>query len=150
HEAICRIEQASPGRARALLLAFVRQEVADVLGLDTEALAVDAGFFQLGMDSLMSVSLRNRLQKSMATSLPSTLAFEHPSVAELAEYIASEVLHIHGAAQELAPDDARAEADPAEPPSRFDERALDDLSEEQLAALVAEELSSSLAPMNEP
>ena len=45
----------------------------------------------MGLDSLMAVELRNRLQSSVGRPLPSTLAFDHPTVASIADFIASEL-----------------------------------------------------------
>ncbi len=72
------------------LRAEVRMQVAQVLGLDG-ANRVDPaqGFFALGMDSLTSVELRNRLQTRLGRPLPATLAFDHPTAEKLAEFLAS-------------------------------------------------------------
>jgi acyl transferase domain-containing protein/acyl carrier protein len=52
----------------------------------------DVSFFELGMDSLMSLDLRNRLQTDLDRTLPSTVAFEYPSIPELADYLIGSVL----------------------------------------------------------
>lgn len=71
------------------LLAEVRTQVARVLGLDGPGRVDPAqGFFALGMDSLTSVELRNRLQARVGRPLPSTLAFDTPTAEKLAAYLA--------------------------------------------------------------
>ncbi|MFH0997754.1 MAG: SDR family NAD(P)-dependent oxidoreductase [Pseudomonadota bacterium] len=68
--------------------------VAGVLGLNSAA-AVDIrqGFFQMGMDSLTSMELRNRLQKEFACTLSATLIFKYPTAASLAEYLLDAVVN---------------------------------------------------------
>ena len=44
-------------------------------------------YFDLGMDSLLSVEFRNRLQQTFAIALPATLAFDYPTIETLAEHI---------------------------------------------------------------
>jgi acyl transferase domain-containing protein/NAD(P)-dependent dehydrogenase (short-subunit alcohol dehydrogenase family)/SAM-dependent methyltransferase/acyl carrier protein len=73
----------------ARLLAEVRTEVARVLGLDGPGRVDPAqGFFALGLDSLTSVELRNRLQARVGRALPSTLAFDAPTAEKLAAFLA--------------------------------------------------------------
>jgi aryl carrier-like protein len=48
--------------------------------------------FDLGLDSLMAVELQNRLQTSLKCTLPSTLFFEYPTLASVAEYLILESL----------------------------------------------------------
>jgi hypothetical protein len=43
----------------------------------------------MGMDSLMAVELKNRLEASLASSLPLTLTFDFPTIAALAEHFAA-------------------------------------------------------------
>ena len=53
----------------------------------------------MGMDSLMSVQLRQRLENSLdGHSLPLTLAFEYPNIEALTKYLAGEILDLDSAA----------------------------------------------------
>ena len=77
-----------PHRRPALLLAHVRSQVAKVLGLGpSKAIDLQHGFFELGMDSLTAVELRNRLQASLGCTLASTLAFDYPTIEGLLEHL---------------------------------------------------------------
>jgi acyl transferase domain-containing protein/acyl carrier protein len=87
------LEQTPPDARRERLERHIRGLVVSVMGHDAFATAgEDPSFFELGMDSLMSLDLRNRLQRELDRNLPSTVAFEHPAVRELADYLISEVL----------------------------------------------------------
>ena len=75
-----------------LLVSFVQGEVQAVLRLSS-APAPTVGFFDLGMDSLMAVELRNRLNRTFAGTYtaPTTLVFDYPNIAELAAHLAGDV-----------------------------------------------------------
>ena len=84
---------APPAERPQLLVDHVRTQVASVLGLKSgRAVALGQGFFEIGMDSLTSVELRNRLQSSLGLSIPSTAAFDYPTVGELVDYLSINVL----------------------------------------------------------
>jgi acyl transferase domain-containing protein len=78
--------QTEPGESRAMALErAVRKEAARVLGMRRGQLPdAHARMAELGMDSLMAVVLRNRLQAMVGHGLPATFAFEHPTAQEMA------------------------------------------------------------------
>jgi acyl transferase domain-containing protein/acyl carrier protein/SAM-dependent methyltransferase len=83
------------GRRRAAVQSHVREQVVQVLGIGSSTtLDVTQGLRDLGMDSLMAVELRNRLQRSVGRALPSTLAFDCPTVEALTAYLVKDVLNL--------------------------------------------------------
>ena len=75
-----------------MLVAFLQREVEAVLRLASPP-APAVGFFELGMDSLMAVELRNRLNRAFAETYtaPNTLVFDYPDIAALARHLAGEL-----------------------------------------------------------
>jgi NAD(P)-dependent dehydrogenase (short-subunit alcohol dehydrogenase family)/acyl carrier protein len=121
-----RIGAAPASLRRDLLVEHVQREVAAVLGWpDKSAVAPASGLFDLGMDSLMAVELKRRLEQAVGYALPSTLTFNYPNVDALAGFLDVEM----AASASAAPAPAAARA-PAEP--RRDERPLDDMSDEEI------------------
>ena len=87
------LSQAAPNKRRGILLKHVRELATKVLGFGTSfKLDPQQGLTALGMDSLMTIELKNRLQASLGKTLSSTLVFDHPTAAALAEYLEKEVL----------------------------------------------------------
>ncbi|MDT0610827.1 type I polyketide synthase [Streptomyces sp. DSM 40712] len=80
-------------RRRAALLDLVLDKVVQVLGHGSKDL-IDAErpFRDLGFDSLTAVELRNGLSAATGLQLGSTLAFDHPSAAALADHLLGELL----------------------------------------------------------
>ena len=98
-----------------------------------------AGFTDLGMDSLMTLELKKRLEKSLQLTLPATVAFEYPSIEALTAYLAEELLP----AAAPTPDDEPVEASPPLLAANDEgAAALDALSAEELARLLAGKLES--------
>ncbi|WP_053926510.1 type I polyketide synthase [Streptomyces chattanoogensis] len=69
----------------------VVEAVAETLRVAPGALDPDAGFFALGMDSLLATRARNRLARTFGLTLPTRVMFEHPTATELAAYLVSVV-----------------------------------------------------------
>jgi myxalamid-type polyketide synthase MxaB len=65
----------------------IRRQVAKILGASTDDIGMDQGFFELGMDSLTSVELRNYLQSALGCQIPLTLTFDYPTIERLAEHL---------------------------------------------------------------
>jgi acyl transferase domain-containing protein/NAD(P)-dependent dehydrogenase (short-subunit alcohol dehydrogenase family)/acyl carrier protein len=67
---------------------FIRGAVAKVLHVtDLEDLDSDTEFTQMGLDSLAGVELKNALEAALRISLPASVAFDHPTAKNLAEFI---------------------------------------------------------------
>jgi thioesterase domain-containing protein/acyl carrier protein len=71
---------------------FVREQIADVLGLEVAA-SVDpqAPFLELGFDSLTALEFRNRLNAATGLRLTPSVAFDFPTSAALATHLLSQI-----------------------------------------------------------
>ncbi|HLF25326.1 MAG TPA: type I polyketide synthase [Anaerolineae bacterium] len=137
-ELLRQIESARAADRRAVVVAHVRAQVAKVLGLDAARIDDQQGLFEMGMDSLMSVELKSRLEAGVGQSLPSTLTFNYASVGALTDYLLSRF-----APQATAPA-AEPVASMAAPGNGAAVAEHDDLSEDELA----EQLMKRLGQLN--
>ncbi|WP_051765401.1 acyl carrier protein [Saccharothrix syringae] len=69
------------------VVASVRRIWADVL--DAEQVPVDAGFFEIGGDSLLFIVLLERLSRFCGRELDAAELFEHGTVADQARFLTS-------------------------------------------------------------
>jgi acyl carrier protein len=80
--------------------------VATVLGLPAGQRPDPAtGFFDMGMDSLMAVELRNRLARRCGLTLASSAIFEYPTIQALAGHLVDTLLPETAAVADHAPGD---------------------------------------------
>jgi acyl carrier protein len=73
--------------------------LAKVLKVPTERIDPQATFGRLGVDSAAAVFFVLDIEEWLDLELPASIAFEYPSIAELAGYLAKECAHRHGAAR---------------------------------------------------
>jgi natural product biosynthesis luciferase-like monooxygenase protein len=107
------------------LTSWLRAGVAATLRLpDATAVSVTRGFFEMGMDSLMAIEVKNRMQAELGVSLRATVVFNYSNITELSAYLATLL------------------------PSPDAEDELDDLSAEELAGLLEDELKT-MNPTNQ-
>jgi len=79
-----------PAQRHRMLTDQVCTLVAEAMGLASpQLLDRYAGFFQSGMNSLMSVALRRSLSDSIGEELPASVIFDYPTVDELVGYLAA-------------------------------------------------------------
>nr|WP_240807311.1 type I polyketide synthase [Polyangium spumosum] len=81
------LEAAVGAERLVLLVAHVREQLGHVLRMDPATIDPRAPFQTLGVDSLMSVEVRNRLEASLGSKLPATLLFTYANVEQLAESV---------------------------------------------------------------
>ena len=58
---------------------------------DGQTLKLDKGFFELGVDSLMAVEIKNQIQGWVGHSLSSTLLFKYPYIEALVAYVVEQL-----------------------------------------------------------
>jgi acyl carrier protein len=87
NELLVALEQVAFTNRYILLLEYIQTCVATVLHFESAAqVPPGQGFFQLGMDSLTALELKNHLSRGLGRPLPATLAFDYPTAAALARY----------------------------------------------------------------
>ena len=124
-----RVTRAGAQAGRALLVEFLRGEAARVLRIGEGGLDVDAPLTALGMDSLMGLELRNRVEAALGVRVPATLLWTYPTAAALGEHLLG-LLGMTGSTDAIMDDEV------ATPPV-----VAEDLDEDGLLAL----LDASLA-----
>ena len=120
---------------------YISQQVCALLEIsDHSSLDMNRGFFDFGMDSLMAVSLRTRLEQQLGCKLVASTIFDFPSVERLTKYLLSLLF----SEETLAKDQMAQTPQPAmthtQTPSIENE-----LSDSEIAALIEGELSSLTA-----
>ncbi len=99
------LRKTPPAQRRSAVNDYVEAQVARVLGAGpAEAIGPRQRFFDLGIDSLIAIELRNRLQADLGGSLNQTLIFDHPTLRSLVDFLCREVLELEEAEPEAVAD----------------------------------------------
>lgn len=128
HTALLALE---PGRRRRELLeAAARAQLAQVLRIAPERIDRQRSLKSMGLDSLMALELRNRLEAATGLTLSATLAWNYPTITALAEHLAERM------GLELEAPVA------AEPEQTLSEPALEQLADAEVVSLLDDELAA--------
>ena len=112
------------------LTIYILSQVRKIVGLkDLEAIDPDLGFSELGIDSLTSIELRNRLQNTLDCSLPSTLTLDYPTINHLTSYLLEKLFPSEDLFDESLPSDSLETTD------------IEQLSEAEAEVLLLEEFA---------
>ena len=106
-----RLTNAPVQQRKKLLTDYLRDAVAEVTRVDAAEIGEDTGFFDLGMDSLMAVELRRRIEQGVGKDVRVTLVMDHPRLTDAADYLLGEVLGLGEQAAAPAAGVSGADAD---------------------------------------
>jgi len=128
------LADASGAQKVAILRASVIDAARKVMGYaDAGQIRNDQPLMEQGLDSLLSVELRNLLSDSLAISLPVGLLFNYPSIDDVCRYLAD--------ALKIAPDTATDIQVTAAVGNSEDEFAyIDEMDQDELEALIRKEI----------
>lgn len=87
-----KLNNAAAEEREMLLIDYLEGLICSILGYRTRTtFSTSQGFFELGMNSLSSLELRNILENDLNCHLPSTLTFDYPTIQKLANYLIIEL-----------------------------------------------------------
>ena len=105
------IGAAIPAERRALLETHLREQIGHVLRVAPAGVERDTPLKALGLNSLMSLELRNRLEATLGLTLPATLVWNYPTVAAVAAHLEERLGFTAGETGDTAPSGDDAELD---------------------------------------
>jgi acyl carrier protein len=83
---------ATPEEREAIVQTYIREQVARVLGASPAKLDLDRPLNELGLDSLMSVELKNRVEGDGVLSLPMSAFTQSPTINSLSTAMLNQLI----------------------------------------------------------
>jgi acyl carrier protein len=134
------IKTLPPNEQQNAFQEYARQQVVSILGLDaSHTLHADRALTDLGLDSLMAVELKNKVEGDLHVNIPVTFFLEEATVAGLAKKLQMQINGTNGEDAKTASVDTLDAEKAKELLS-----SLDQLSEDEVDALI-----NNLMPKNE-
>jgi acyl carrier protein len=81
----------APEQRVELLVKYLRDQVALILRSPVTKIVADRTLGSFGLDSLMAVELRNRLESDLEIKLSATLVWNYPTINQLSSFLASKL-----------------------------------------------------------
>lgn len=117
------LNEAGPAERKRLLGTFLAEQAGRVLRIPLDQIDPERPLTSLGLDSLMGLELRNRIEAGLGKPLSAALLFTHPNLSALASHLAGE--------------SPRAE------PTDGAQEQVDAMTEDDLARFIAREFEES-------
>ena len=131
-ELLARLRAALPSKRPALIAEHLRAQVAHVLRIAESQVELDTPLTSLGLDSLMGLELRNRVEALFGIKVPATLLWTYPTLIALSAELARSL---------SGPDEPEAEPPEKAPPDAAPHDKVLHAGEEELFALLDESLA---------
>jgi acyl transferase domain-containing protein len=140
HAALDRLANLSGEARRAVIQQQVRTTIAAILNMPSpESIDAARSFFELGIDSLSALEIKNRLEADLGCAVSASALFEHADLASLSDHLAEQVSAT--SVESTAPLPV-----PGEPMRMADRqdllRRVSELSAEEVDALLAQAIHS--------
>jgi NADPH:quinone reductase-like Zn-dependent oxidoreductase/aryl carrier-like protein len=134
------ILSASQEDRKHILRKYIVTQLARVLGSSEEKIRSDQPLIELGMDSLMTIELKNKIEKETGLSLPTVILMRGPSIEALTELLLQQL---------SAPQPSAMTSEPTEQiqPAAHQERAPVEGTLPDISALSEKELDAMLSTL---
>jgi acyl carrier protein len=131
-----RLLNAVPEEQGELLKKYVQEQVARALRMPSSKIGADQALGTLGLESLMAIELRNRLEADLKLKLSATLIWNYPTINQLITYLAGKLDLVQDT---RTPEDGTVVAPESKPQTAKTVKILSDVN-----ALSDEEIMQSL------
>ncbi|RQH26113.1 SDR family NAD(P)-dependent oxidoreductase [Okeania hirsuta] len=92
---LSQLKLANDEETEKILLAYLLEEIAQVLGIKIEKIELEQPLTMMGIDSLMAVELRNQVQKALGIEVPLSQFMEGLTVVALTKEIQKQLKETH-------------------------------------------------------
>ena len=136
-----RLHAAAAEEQTAVMESFIKEHVARVLGTSANRIEVDRSLNELGLDSLMAVELKNRIEADLQLSLSAAKLVSGPSIEELSKNVL-DVFAASEAKQAPSPTMAPPRVEPSTP-------EVDQLSDQEVDLLLKKMLDEEAVAISD-